>query len=39
MILSLGIVVFDSASERTWRVAHPYMFPDPDFAAYRVRFA
>nr|XP_031828177.1 protein yellow-like isoform X1 [Nomia melanderi] len=31
-----GIVVFDSVNERSWRVAHPYMFPDPDFSTYRI---
>ncbi|KAB0793458.1 hypothetical protein PPYR_13078 [Photinus pyralis] len=27
-----GIVVYDSLTDRAWRVTHPSMFPDPDFA-------
>ncbi|KAL5276988.1 Y-e family protein [Megaselia abdita] len=27
-----GIVVYDSVRDMTWRVSHPAMFPDPDFA-------
>lgn len=31
-----GLVVYDSAKDRTWRVMHPTMFPDPDFSDYTV---
>ncbi|XP_050083037.1 major royal jelly protein 1-like [Anopheles aquasalis] len=27
-----GIVVYDSAKDLTWRLSHPAMYPDPDFA-------
>ncbi|XP_055526380.1 major royal jelly protein 1-like [Wyeomyia smithii] len=27
-----GIVVYDSVKDLTWRVSHPSMYPDPDFA-------
>lgn len=27
-----GIVVYDSVRDMTWRVSHPAMYPDPDFA-------
>ncbi|XP_035777668.1 major royal jelly protein 1-like [Anopheles albimanus] len=27
-----GIVVYDSTKDLTWRVSHPAMYPDPDFA-------
>ncbi|XP_065366831.1 major royal jelly protein 1 [Calliphora vicina] len=27
-----GIVVYDSIRDTTWRVTHPAMYPDPDFA-------
>uniref|UniRef100_A0A182N5P7 Bee-milk protein n=1 Tax=Anopheles dirus TaxID=7168 RepID=A0A182N5P7_9DIPT len=27
-----GIVVYDSGKDLTWRVSHPAMYPDPDFA-------
>ncbi|XP_058451836.1 major royal jelly protein 1 [Malaya genurostris] len=27
-----GIVVYDSGKDLTWRVSHPSMYPDPDFA-------
>lgn len=29
---SPGIVVYDSGKDLTWRVSHPAMYPDPDFA-------
>uniref|UniRef100_A0A182NE21 Bee-milk protein n=1 Tax=Anopheles dirus TaxID=7168 RepID=A0A182NE21_9DIPT len=27
-----GIIVYDSGKDLTWRVSHPAMYPDPDFA-------
>ncbi|KAK5640863.1 hypothetical protein RI129_009410 [Pyrocoelia pectoralis] len=27
-----GIIVYDSLTDRAWRVTHPSMFPDPDFS-------
>ncbi|KAK4874680.1 hypothetical protein RN001_014040 [Aquatica leii] len=27
-----GMIVYDSLTERAWRVMHPSMFPDPDFS-------
>uniref|UniRef100_A0AAG5CNI6 Yellow-e n=1 Tax=Anopheles atroparvus TaxID=41427 RepID=A0AAG5CNI6_ANOAO len=27
-----GIVVYDSGKDLTWRLSHPAMYPDPDFA-------
>ena len=32
-----GILVFDGATERSWRVVHATMYPHPDFSTYRVR--
>ncbi|KAH1016384.1 hypothetical protein HUJ04_007611 [Dendroctonus ponderosae] len=31
-----GIVVYDALRDRTWRVTHPSMFPDPNFATYTI---
>lgn len=31
-----GLVVYDALRDRTWRVAHPSMFPDPNFSTYTV---
>ncbi|XP_049280715.1 major royal jelly protein 1-like [Anopheles funestus] len=31
-----GIVVFDSGKDLTWRLSHPAMYPDPDFAESRI---
>ncbi|XP_076287424.1 dopaminechrome tautomerase [Lasioglossum baleicum] len=31
-----GMVVFDVAAERSWRVVHASMYPDPDFSTYRI---
>lgn len=31
-LLISGIVVYDSGKDLTWRVSHPAMYPDPDFA-------
>lgn len=31
-----GMVVYDSLSDTAWRVMHPSMFPDPDFADSNV---
>lgn len=30
------MVVYDSLSDTAWRVMHPSMFPDPDFADSNV---
>ena len=32
-----GMLVFDGATERSWRVVHATMYPHPDFSTYRVR--
>lgn len=32
----VGLVVYDALRDRTWRVAHPSMFPDPNFSTYTV---
>ncbi|XP_076169514.1 protein yellow [Ptiloglossa arizonensis] len=31
-----GILVFDGATERSWRVVHASMYPDPNFSMYRI---
>uniref|UniRef100_A0A182Q364 Bee-milk protein n=1 Tax=Anopheles farauti TaxID=69004 RepID=A0A182Q364_9DIPT len=31
-----GLVVYDSAKDLTWRLSHPAMYPDPDFAESRI---
>lgn len=31
-----GILVFDGASDKSWRVLHSSMFPHPDQATYKV---
>ncbi|XP_066592904.1 dopaminechrome tautomerase [Prorops nasuta] len=31
-----GIVVFDGATDRSWRVLHTSMFPDPSFSTYQI---
>ncbi|XP_050069454.1 major royal jelly protein 1-like [Anopheles maculipalpis] len=31
-----GIVVYDSEKDLTWRLSHPAMYPDPDFAESRI---
>ncbi|XP_075154090.1 L-dopachrome tautomerase yellow-e [Haematobia irritans] len=31
-----GIVVYDSIRDTTWRVSHPAMYPDPDFAQAEI---
>lgn len=31
-----ALIVYDSASDFTWRLSHPAMFPDPDFAVSRI---
>ncbi|CAG9773980.1 unnamed protein product [Ceutorhynchus assimilis] len=31
-----GLVVYDALRDRTWRVTHPSMFPDPNFATYTI---
>uniref|UniRef100_T1PG81 Major royal jelly protein n=1 Tax=Musca domestica TaxID=7370 RepID=T1PG81_MUSDO len=31
-----GIVVYDSVRDTTWRVTHPAMYPDPDFAEANI---
>ncbi|KAL1498202.1 hypothetical protein ABEB36_009037 [Hypothenemus hampei] len=31
-----GIIVYDALRDRTWRVTHPSMFPDPNFATYTI---
>lgn len=33
-----GILVFDGATDRSWRVTHASMYPHPDYSTYRVRF-
>lgn len=30
-------MVYDSINDRTWRVSHPAMYPDPDFAQSDVQ--
>lgn len=36
MLSLTAIVVYDSGKDVTWRVSHPSMFPDPDFAESRI---
>ncbi|CAL7935458.1 unnamed protein product [Xylocopa violacea] len=31
-----GMLVFDGAANRSWRVTHASMYPNPDFATYRI---
>ncbi|XP_043510818.1 protein yellow isoform X2 [Frieseomelitta varia] len=31
-----GMLVFDGATERSWRVVHATMYPHPDFSTYRI---
>ncbi|XP_017849848.1 major royal jelly protein 1 [Drosophila busckii] len=31
-----GIIVFDSSKDVTWRLSHPAMYPDPDFAQSEI---
>ncbi|XP_023035854.1 major royal jelly protein 1 [Drosophila willistoni] len=31
-----GIIVYDSGKDVTWRVSHPAMYPDPDFAQSEI---
>ncbi|XP_053970768.1 protein yellow-like isoform X1 [Hylaeus volcanicus] len=31
-----GILVFDAATDRSWRVTHATMYPHPDFSTYRI---
>ncbi|XP_076243470.1 dopaminechrome tautomerase [Calliopsis andreniformis] len=31
-----GLVVFDGARDRSWRVLHATMFPNPDYSTYRI---
>lgn len=31
-----GIIVYDSGRDVTWRVSHPAMYPDPDFAQSEI---
>nr|XP_033340389.1 major royal jelly protein 1-like [Megalopta genalis] len=31
-----GLVVFDSARDRSWRLTHASMYPDPNFSMYRI---
>lgn len=33
-----ALIVYDSRKDSAWRITHPYMFPDPDFGTYRVKF-
>ena len=35
--LSAALVVYDSGRDLTWRVSHPSMFADPDFAESRIK--
>ena len=32
----LAIVVYDSEKDVTWRLSHPAMYPDPDFAQSEI---
>ncbi|XP_066258336.1 dopaminechrome tautomerase [Euwallacea similis] len=32
-----SIIVYDALRDRTWRVTHPSMFPDPNFATYSIQ--
>jgi len=31
-----GILIFDGATDRSWRVVHSSMFPNPDHGMYKV---
>ncbi|XP_076684599.1 dopaminechrome tautomerase isoform X2 [Andrena cerasifolii] len=31
-----GLLVFDGARDRSWRVVHASMYPHPDFSTYRI---
>ncbi|KOC60606.1 Protein yellow [Habropoda laboriosa] len=31
-----GLLVFDGATDRSWRVVHATMYPDPNFSMYRI---
>lgn len=31
-----GIIVYDSGLDRTWRLGHPAMYPDPDFSRAEI---
>jgi len=31
-----GLVIFDGATDRSWRVVHSSMFPNPDQGIYKV---
>ncbi|XP_046470643.1 dopaminechrome tautomerase [Neodiprion pinetum] len=31
-----GIVVYDAATDRSWRVSHASMYPDPDHTMYQI---
>ncbi|KAH8311079.1 hypothetical protein KR044_004157 [Drosophila immigrans] len=31
-----GIIVYDSSKDVTWRLSHPAMYPDPDFAQSEI---
>ncbi|XP_016911098.1 protein yellow-like [Apis cerana] len=31
-----GIIVFDGATDRSWRILHASMYPHPDFSTYRI---
>jgi len=33
-----GILVYDARRDTAWRLSHPYMFPDPDFGTFSVRY-
>lgn len=33
----LGILVFDAAKDRSWRLLHASMLPNPDETTYKVR--
>lgn len=30
------MVIYDGLKDRTWRITHPTMFPDPDFSDYNI---
>ena len=32
-----AIVVYDSSRDLTWRMTHPAMYPDPDFAQSEIQ--
>ncbi|XP_003708509.1 dopaminechrome tautomerase [Megachile rotundata] len=31
-----GLLVFDGATDRSWRIVHASMYPHPDFSTYRI---